>query len=80
MKMTSVAAMVFFSQKYHSKSTWSQLRYVQSFLSTITRTLTTAFERHFTTEDFMDIGVKPTPINLTYHSMLLLFLSNKASF
>ena len=42
--------------------------------------LTTAFERHLTTEDFTDIGVKSVPRNLTYHFMLLLFLSNKTSF
>ena len=34
---------------------------VQSSLSTITNTLTTAFEKHITTEDFMDVGVKPAP-------------------
>ena len=34
---------------------------VQSSLSTITKHLTAAFERHLTTEDFMDISVKPTP-------------------
>ena len=43
-------------------------------------TLTTTFERHLTTEDFTDIGAKPAPRNLTYHLMLLLFLSNKAGF
>ena len=42
-------------------------------------TLTTAFERHLTTEDFMDIGVNLAPRHLTYYGMLL-FLSNKLSF
>ena len=41
--------------------------------------LTTAFERHLTTEYFMDIGVKLAPRHLTYYCMLL-FLSNKPSF
>ena len=45
-------------------------------------TLTTAFERHFTMEDFTDmdqhIGVKPAPAHLTY--CMLLFISNKPSF
>ena len=42
-------------------------------------TLTTTFERHLTTEDFMNIGVKPAPRHLTYYCMLF-FLSNKPSF
>ena len=42
--------------------------------------LTTAFERHLTTECFMDIGVKLAPKHLTYHYCMLLFLSNKPSF
>ena len=42
-------------------------------------TLTTAFERHLTTEDFTDMDVKPAPRRLTYYCMLL-FLSNKPSF
>ena len=42
-------------------------------------TLTAAFERHLTTEDFMDIRVKPAPTHLTYYCMLL-FISNKPSF
>ena len=41
--------------------------------------LTTAFERHFTAEYFMDIGVELAPKHLTYYCMLL-FLSNKPSF
>ena len=41
--------------------------------------LTTAFERHLTTEYFMDIGVELAPRHLTYYSMLL-FFSNKSSF
>ena len=41
--------------------------------------LTTAFERHLTTEYFMDIGVKLAPRHWTYYCMLL-FLSNKPSF
>ena len=41
--------------------------------------LTTAFERHLTTEYFMDIGVKLAPRHLTYYCTLL-FLSNKPSF
>ena len=40
--------------------------------------LTTAFERHHTTEYFMDIGVKLAPRHLTYYCMPL-FLSNKPS-
>ena len=44
---------------------------VQSSLSTITNTLTTAFEKHITTEDFMDISVKPAPRHWTYYCMLL---------
>ena len=42
-------------------------------------TLKTAVERHVTTKDFMDIGVKPARRHLTYYCMLL-FLSNKPSF
>ena len=41
--------------------------------------LTTAFERHFITEYFMDIGVKLASRHLTYYCMFL-FLSNKPSF
>ena len=41
--------------------------------------LTTAFERHLTTEYFMDIGVKLAPRHLTYYCVLL-FLSNKPCF
>ena len=41
--------------------------------------LTTEFERHLTTEYFMDIGVELPPRHLTYYCMLL-FLSNKPSF
>ena len=41
--------------------------------------LTTAFERHLTTEYFMNIGVELAPRHLTYYCMLL-FLSNKPSF
>ena len=42
-------------------------------------TLTMAFERHLTIEEFTDMGVKPAPRHLTYHCMLLI-LSNKPSF
>ena len=38
-----------------------------------------AFEKHLTTEDFTDIGVKPAPRQLTYYCMLF-FFSNKPSF
>ena len=41
--------------------------------------LTTAFERHLTTEYFMDTGVKLAPRHLTYYCMLL-FLSEKPGF
>ena len=41
--------------------------------------LTTAFERHLTTEYFMDIRVKLAPRYLTYYCMLL-FLSSKTNF
>ena len=41
--------------------------------------LTTAFERHLTTEYFMNIGVELAPRHLSYYCMLL-FLSNKPSF
>ena len=40
-------------------------------------TLTTAFERHLATENFMDVSVKPA--SRTYYCILL-FLSNKPSF
>ena len=42
-------------------------------------TLTTAFERHLTIENFTDMGAKPAPRHLTYYCMLLI-LSNKPSF
>ena len=42
-------------------------------------TLTMAFERHLTIEDFTDMGVKPAPRHLTYYCMLLI-LSNKPGF
>ena len=41
--------------------------------------LTTAFERHLTTEYFMNIGVELAPRHLTYYCMFL-FFSNKPSF
>ena len=34
-------------------------------------TLTTAFERHFTIEDFTVMDVKHAPRHLTYYCMLL---------
>ena len=42
-------------------------------------TLTTAFERHLTTEYFTDVGVKPVPRHLTYYCKLL-FVSDKLGF
>ena len=42
-------------------------------------TLTTAFERHLTIEDFTDMDVKPAPRHLTYYCMLLIF-SNMPKF
>ena len=33
--------------------------------------LTSAFERHLTTEDFTDIGVKPEPRHLIYYYAFL---------
>ena len=77
MKTTSVTVMFFFSKVSFRmylitaifKVLYDQLR----------GTLTTAFERHLTTDDFTDIGVKPAPRHLTYYSMLL-FLSSKPDF
>ena len=78
MKVTSVAVMVIFFFESVIPKVFDH-NYVQSTLSTTTRTLTTAFERHLTIEDFTDMGVKPAPRHLTYYCMLL-FLSNKPSF
>ena len=75
MKTTSVVVM-FFSESIIPKVL--DHSYVQSSLSTFTSNLTTAFERHLTTEYFMDIGVDLAPRHLAYYSMLL-FLSNKPS-
>ena len=77
MKTTSVVVMFYFPKvsfrKYLITATFKVL-YQQSRVN-----LTTAFERHLTTEYFMDIGVKLAPRHLTYYCMLL-FLSNKPSF
>ena len=79
MKTTSVAAMVIFSSKVLFRkyliTAMFKVLYQQ-----LGRTLTTAFERHLTIEDFTDImGVKLASRHLT-HYCLLLFLSNKPSF
>ena len=69
--------MVFFSKVSFQKylmTTMFKVLYQQ-----LRSTLTTTFERHLTTEDFMDIGAKPALRHLTYYCMLF-FLSNKPSF
>ena len=79
MKTTSVAAMVFFLPKVSFRKYLIAAMFIVLYQQ-LRGTLKTAFKRHLTTEDFTDIGVKPAPRNLIYYSMLLLFLSNKASF
>ena len=75
--MKTTFFVMFFPRKYHSESTWSQLR--SKFYQQSRTNLTAAFERHLTTKYFMDIGVKLAPRYLTYYWMLL-FLANKPSF
>ena len=81
MRTISVAAMIIFLwkvsfQKYLITAMFKVLS------QQLRGTLTTAFERHLTTEDFPDmdlhIGVEPAPTHLTYYCMLV-FISNKAS-
>ena len=45
-------------------------------------TMTTAFERHFTIEDFMDMDqhVKPAPRHMTYDLLYCMLLSLKQAF
>ena len=77
MKTTSVAVVLFFSKvsfRMYLITAIFKVLYHQ-----LRGTLTTAFERRLTIEDFTDIGVKPTSRHLTYYSMLL-FLSNKPDF
>ena len=75
MKTTSVVVMFFFPENTIPKVlAMFKVLYQQSRIN-----LTTAFERHLTTEYFMDISVKLAPTHLTYYCMLL-FLSNKPSF
>ena len=76
MKTTSVVVMFFpkVSFRKYLITTMFNILYQQ-----LRGNLTTAFERHFTAEYFIDIGVELAPKHLTYYCMLL-FLSNKPSF
>ena len=77
MQTTSAFVMVFFSKVSFQKYLITAMFKVVFPL--LRRTLTTAFERHLTTVDFTDIGVKPAPRLLTYYCVFL-FLSNRPSF
>ena len=77
MKTTSVVVMLIFPKKSFQKSLITamfKVLYQQSRVN-----LTAEFERHLTTEYFMDIGVTLATRHLTYYCMLP-FLSNKPSF
>ena len=76
MKTTSVVVMIFFQKVSFRKyliTAMFKFLYKQSRVN-----LTTAFERHFTTEYFMDIRVKLAPRHLAYYCIFL-FLSSKPS-
>ena len=66
MKTTSVAVMVFFSSKMSFRKYLITAMF-KVFYQQLRSILTTAFERHLTTEDFTDMGVKPAPRHLIYY-------------
>ena len=83
MRMTSVAVVIIFLWKVLFRKYLITAMFIV-LSEQLQGTLTSAFERHLTTEDFtdmnrMNIGVELVLIHLTYYC-LLLFLSNKPSF
>ena len=74
MKSTSVTVIVIFFESIIPKIL--DHIYVQTLSQQLLGILTTAFERHLTIEDYMDMGVGPAPRHLTYCCIL----SNKPSF
>ena len=70
MKTTSVTAMVFFLPKVSFRKYLITAMFIVLYQQSRDN-LTTAFEKHLTTEYFMDIGVKLAPSYLTYYCMLL---------
>ena len=76
MKTTSVVVMFFPKVSFRKYLITAMFKVLYQQLRV---NLTAAFERHLTTEYFMDIGVKLASNHLTYYCVHL-FLSNKPSF